>query len=138
MVDEDRATDHAEGEPSDSRYFGPFGEPPPFAPGAQASAPSGPAFTAQDAIWPPPLGQAAVAEGPPAGSPSSESTAIMPPGLSNRRRPRLASVIAMAALTALVIGGAAGYGGATLARRAESSATSTSAPATPGDRKSVV
>ena len=132
MVDEDRATDHAEGEPSDSRYFGPFGEPPPLAPGAQASAASGPAFAAEDAIWPPPLGQAAVAEGPPAGSTFSESTAILPAGLSNRRRPRLASVIAMAALTALVIGGAAGYGGATLARRAESSATSTSAPATPG------
>ena len=133
MVDEDRPTDHAEGEPSDSRYFGAFGEPPPVPPGAQASAPTGPAFAAQDAIWPPPLGQPAIAEGPPGGITSSATTAILPAGLSNRRRPRLASVIAVAALTALVIGGAAGYGGATLARRAESAnAANPSAPATPG------
>ena len=133
MVDEDRPTDHGEGEPSDSRYFGAFGEPPPVPPGAQASAaPTGPAFAAQDAIWPPPLGQPAIPEGPPGGITSSATTAILPAGVSNRRRPRLASVIAVAALTALVIGGAAGYGGATLARRAESANAANPAPATPG------
>jgi putative serine protease PepD len=134
VVDEDRRTDHAEGEPSESRYFGRFGEPPPSSPGAEAAVPPGVAFAAQDAIWTPPLGQPAIAEGPPGGITSSATTAILPAGLSNRRRPRLAPVIAVAALTALVIGGAAGYGGATLARRAESSATtaSPSAPATPG------
>ncbi|HJY43608.1 MAG TPA: trypsin-like peptidase domain-containing protein [Propionibacteriaceae bacterium] len=133
MVDEDRPTDHAEGEPSDSRYFGPLGEPPASAPGAQPFAPPGPAFAAQDAVWPPPLGQPAVAEGPPGGITSSATTAILPPGLSNRRRPRLAPVIAVAALTALLIGGAAGYGGATLARRADSSPTTASpTAATPG------
>lgn len=126
MVDEDRPTDHAEGEPSDSRYFGPLGEPPASPPGAQPLPPPDPAFAAQDAIWPPPLGQPAVAEGPPGGITSSATTAILPPGLSNRRRPRLVPVIAVAALTALLIGGAAGYGGATLARRADSSATTAS------------
>jgi putative serine protease PepD len=134
VVDEDRPTDYAEGEPSDSHYFGTFGEPPPWPPAAQTSEVPGSVFAAQDAIWPPPLGQPAVTEGPPGGITSSATTAILPAGLSNRRRPRLASVIAVAALTALVIGGAAGYGGATLARRTESSATTAgrSASATPG------
>jgi putative serine protease PepD len=130
VVDEDRPTDHAEGEPSDSRYFGPLGEPPASSPGAQPFAPPGPAFAAQDAIWPPPLGQPAVAEGPPGGITSSATTAILPPGLSDRRRPRLVPVIAVAALTALLIGGAAGYGGAALAQRADSSAT-TASPSAP-------
>ena len=134
MVDEDRPTDHAAGEPSDSRYFGPFGEPPPLPPGAQGFTQPGPAFAAHDAIWPPPIGQPAVAEGPPAGIASSATTAILPAGPTGRRRPRSASIIAVAALTALVIGGAAGFGGATLARRTASSATtaSPSAAATPG------
>lgn len=134
MVDEDRPADHAEGEPSDPRYFGPLGEPPASSPGAQAFTTPGPAFAAQDAIWPPPLGQPPVAEGPPGGITSSATTAILPPGLSNRRRPRLVPVIAVAALTALLIGGAAGYGGAALARRTDSSATTAgpSAPASPG------
>jgi len=134
VVAEDRPTDHAEGKPSDSRYFGPLGEPPASSAGAQPFAPPDPAFAAQDAIWPPPLGQPPVAEGPPGGITSSATTAILPPGLSNRRRPSLVPVIAVAALTALLIGGAAGYGGAALARRADSSATtaSPSAPATPG------
>ncbi len=134
MVDEDRPTDHAAGEPSDSRYFGPFGEPPPLPPGVQGFTQPGPAFAPHDATWPPPIGQPAVAEGPPAGIASSATTAILPAGPTGRRRPRSASIIAVAALTALVIGGAAGFGGATLARRTASSATtaSPSAPATPG------
>ena len=45
------------------------------------------------------------------------TTAILPAGQTGRRRPRSASLIAVAALTALVIGGAAGYGGATVAQR---------------------
>jgi putative serine protease PepD len=132
VVDEDRPTDPGAGEPSDSRYFGPFGEPPPPPPGAQGFIQPGPAFAPDDATWPPPIGQT-MAEGPPAGFTSLPTTAPLPAGQTGRRRSRSASVIAVAALTALVIGGAAGYGGATLARRAESATTARpSAPPTPG------
>jgi putative serine protease PepD len=134
VVDEDRPTGHAAIEPSDSRYFGPFDEPAQPPPGADGSAQPSPGFTPHDATWPPPIGQAATAEAPPGGVTSSETTAIFPSGHTGRRRPRPASVVAVAALTALVIGGAAGFGGATLARRTESPATTAnpSAQATPG------
>lgn len=135
MVDEDRPTGHTEGEPSDSRYFGPFGEPRP-APVAEQGLPPqpDPTFAPGDAIWSPPLGQPAMAEGPPGGITSSAPTAVPPPaGPAPRRRPRAASLIAVAALTALVVGGAAGYGGATLARRTQSPAATTATPsALPG------
>jgi putative serine protease PepD len=134
VVVEERPTGHAADEPSDSRYFGPFGEPPQAQPGAHGFAQTGPGFTPQDATWPPPIGQLAAAEAPPAGVTSPAPTAILPPGQVSRRRPRTASVVAVAALTALVIGGAAGYGGATLARRTDLSATTTtpSASTIPG------
>lgn len=128
MVEEDRPTGPAEGEPSDSRYFGPFGEPPPTAPGAQGPSPQpGPTFEVSDATWPPPLGQLPRVEGPP-GDTSSVTTAIPPAGRTGRRRPRSASLIAVAALTALVIGGAAGYGGATVAQRTGSPSGTTATP----------
>jgi putative serine protease PepD len=134
VVVEERPTGHAADEPSDSRYFGPFGEPPQAQPGAHGFAQTGPGFTPQDATWPPPIGQLAAAEAPPAGVTSPAPTAILSPGQVSRRRPRTASVVAVAALTALVIGGAAGYGGATLARRTDLSATTTtpSASTIPG------
>jgi putative serine protease PepD len=132
VVDDDRPTGHAEGEPSDSRYFGPFGEPP-AASGEHGPPQPDPTFPPYDAIWSPPLGQPTMAEGPPGGVSSSATTAILqPPGHTGRRRPRAASLIAVAALTALVIGGAAGYGGATLARRTEAPATTASPSALPG------
>ena len=132
MVVEERPTGHAADEPSDSRYFGPFGEPPQEQPGAHGFAQTG--FTPQDTTWPPPIGQLAAAEAPPAGVTSPAPTAILPPGQVSRGRPRTAFVVAVAALTALVIGGAAGYGGATLARRTDLSATTTtpSASTIPG------
>jgi putative serine protease PepD len=132
VVVEERPTGHAADEPSDSRYFGPFGEPPQEQPGAHGFAQTG--FTPQDATWPPPIGQLAAAEAPPAGVTSPAPTAILPPGQVSRGRPRTAFVVAVAALTALVIGGAAGYGGATLARRTDLSATTTtpSASTIPG------
>ncbi len=138
MVDDDRPTGHAEGDPSDSRYFGPFGEPPP-PPSVEQSFPSqpGPVFAPYDATWSPPLGQPEPAEGPPAGMPSSATTAMLP-GQTSRRRSRSASLIAIAALTALVIGGAAGYGGATLARRSEAPAVTAASPAPPGVTRSPV
>ena len=130
MVDEDRPTGHAEGAPSDSRYFGPFGEPPPSASTEQSypSSQPGTAFAPYDATWPPPLGQPEVVESPPPGVPSSATTTMLPAAQTSRRRSRLASLIAVAALTALVIGGAAGYGAATLARRSEAPASTTASP----------
>jgi putative serine protease PepD len=94
-------------------------------------------FAPYDAIWAPPLGQPDLAEGPPTWMPSSATTAPLPVERKSRRRPRLASLIAVAALTALVIGGAAGYGGATLARRSEAGVT-TASPAPPGVTRSPV
>jgi putative serine protease PepD len=134
VVDEDRPTGHAADEPSDLRYFGPFGESPQSQPGGYGFAQPGPGFAPQDATWPPPIGQPTAAEAPPAGVTSPASTAILPPEQVRRRRPRSASVVAVAALTALVIGGAAGYGGATLARRTDLSATTAtpSAATVPG------
>ena len=138
MVDDDRPTGHAESDPSDSRYFGPFGEPQSTPPIEQVfPSQPGPVFAPYDATWPPPLGQPEPAEGPPAGMPSSATTAMLP-GQTSRRRPRSASLIAVAALTALVIGGAAGYGGATLARRSEATTVTTASPAPPGVTRSPV
>jgi putative serine protease PepD len=133
VVEEDRPTGPAEGEPSDSRYFGPFGEPPPTPQGTQGFPPQpGPIFEPYDATWPPPLGQLPPVEGPPGADTSSATTAILPAGQTGRRRPRSASLIAVAALTALVIGGAAGYGGATVAQRTGPSVTTASPSAPPG------
>ena len=130
MVQEDRPTGPAEGEPSDSRYFGPFGEPPSTPQGAQQPQ-LGPTFEAYDATWPPPLGQLPQVEGPPGADTSSVTTATLPPGQTGRRRPRPASLIAVAALTALVIGGAAGYGGATVAQRTGGQSVTTASPSAP-------
>jgi putative serine protease PepD len=134
VVEEDRPTGPAEGEPSDTRYFGPFGEPPPT-PQVVHGLPTqpGPTFESYDATWPPPLGQLPLVEGPPGAATSSLTTAILPPGQTGRRRPRSASLIAVAALTALVIGGAAGYGGATVAQRTGAQSMTTGSPsALPG------
>jgi putative serine protease PepD len=119
VVDEDRPAGDVGGEPSDSRYFGPFGEPPPATLDTPATYEPIPAF--ESPIWPPPSGE------PMQAGTSSTTPTIAPPGRS-RRRLRPASVIAVAALTALVIGGAAGYGSATLARRASPSTVATANP----------
>jgi putative serine protease PepD len=126
VVDEDRPTGEAAGEPSDSRYFVPFGEPSPTASSAPATYEPIPTF--ESPTWPPPSGEPAQAGGPPG---DRSTTAILPAGRKGRHRPRSASVIAIAALTALVIGGTAGYGGATLARRATGPVT-TASPSTSG------
>ena len=129
MVDEDRPTTEAEAEASDSRYFGPFGEPAPTPVGPQASYEPIPTFVSASSDWPPPSGEPVQAT-PAGGYPASASTATMP-GRVGRRRPRSVSVIAIAALTALVIGAAAGYGGAALARRVGSPAITTASPSAP-------
>ena len=128
MVDEDRPATEAEGESSDSRYFGPFGEPPPTSSSAEASYQPVPTFESHTFAWPPPSGEPLQAGGLGGGSSSAPG---LPAGPRGRRRPRSAPVIAVAALTALVIGGLAGYGGATLARSANSSEVTTASPSAP-------
>lgn len=123
MVDEDRPAGEAGGESSDSRYSGPSGESPRTGSDTQAFYEPVPTFVSP--AWPPPSAQPVEAGGPP-GDPSSATTAGLPAGRTGRRRPFSASVLAVAAITALVIGGAAGYGGATLARRTGPSATAAS------------
>jgi putative serine protease PepD len=130
VVDEDRPAAEAGAEPSDSRYFGPFGEPPRTPSGAEASYEPIPTF--ESPTWPP-SGEPTHAGGLAGGGTSSATTAILPAGPTGSRGPLAASVIAVAALAALVIGGAAGYGGAALARRAGPATTAgPSAPADPG------
>jgi putative serine protease PepD len=131
VVDEDRPTGEAAAEPSDSRYVGPFGEPATTASGSAATYEPIPTFASP--TWPPPSGEPPQAGAPPGGGSPSTTTAILPRGRTGRR-PRPASVIAIAALTALVIGGTAGYGGATLARRATGPVTTAnpSTSAVPG------
>ena len=137
MVDEDRATDHAEGEPSDSRYFGPFGEPPPPPVDADSTYEPIPSFEPHNSNWPSPTGEPRfVAD---SGADKSSATTMLPPGRQGRRGPVVASLVAMAALTALVIGGAAGYGGARLAQRAADTPTTTASPAAePGVTRTAV
>ena len=143
MVDEDRPTGEAEAEPSDSRYVGPFGEPRATPPDLDNSYEPIPRFESNAFSWPPPTGEPARLGGPSGADGFSGASSFaggpMLPGarsgrpLRNRHRAISASVIAVAALTALVIGGAAGYGGATLARQASpSSAASANPSAEPG------
>jgi putative serine protease PepD len=133
VVDEDRPAGEAEGEPSDSRVVGSFGEPPPTTPATDNSYQPIPTFESSAFSWPPPAGEPASHWGPSGASGSSMLSGGRTgrtPG--NRRRALSASVIAVAALTALIIGGAAGYGGAALARRTSSPPATTASPAEPG------
>jgi putative serine protease PepD len=123
VVDEDRPAGEAGGESSDSRHSGPSGESPRTGSDTQAFYEPIPTFVSP--TWPPPSDQP-VQAGVPTGDTSSAD------GRAGRRRPFSASVLAVAALTALVIGGAAGYGGATLARRAPSATAASPAAPNPG------
>jgi len=135
VVDEDRPTGEAKAEPTDSGPSAPFGEPPGTGPSSDSSYEPIPTFESNTLSWPPPPDEppySALTRG--GGGPGT----TLQPGRRfgqphrNRHRALSASVIAVAALTALVIGGAAGYGGATLARRASPAATSASPPPEPG------
>jgi putative serine protease PepD len=129
VVDENRPTE-AEGKPSDSGYSGPLSERPHIPPGSDSSYNPIPTFVS--AAWPPPSGYPVAAGGPPGSAPYSATTAILPSGRTGRR-PRSASVIAVAAITALLVGGAAGFGGATLARGVNpSTATANPSASIPG------
>jgi putative serine protease PepD len=134
-VDEDRPTGEAKAEPSDSSHAGPFGEPPATGPSPDSSYEPIPTFESNTLTWPPPTGEPPHSALIPGGD--GPGTTLQPGGRMgqphrNRHRALSASVIAVAALTALVIGGAAGYGGATLARRASPAATSASPSPEPG------
>ena len=129
MVDENRPTGEAAGEPSDSRYFGPFSEPPRSALSSEASYDPIPTFGSRElaaAKWR-------------AGASCRARLAAHPFRRRRRSCPRgvrvavarSGSVIAVAALTALVIGAAAGFGGATLARQTDPSAATTANPSAP-------
>jgi putative serine protease PepD len=131
VVDVNRPTGEAGAEPSDSRYFGPFGEPPSTPEALDSSYEPIPAFESNTSSWPPPTGEPAQAGAGP-GDNGFSTTAILPGGRTGSRRRLTASAIAVAAVTALVIGGAAGYGGATLARRTAPAATTASASPEPG------
>lgn len=135
MVDEDRPTGEARAEPSDSNHSGPFGEPPATGPSPDSSYEPIPTFESNALSWAPPTGEQPPSALTPGGY--GPGTTLQPGGRlgqphRNRHRALSASVIAVAALTALVIGGAAGYGGATLARRASPVATSASPSPEPG------
>ncbi|HEX8510157.1 MAG TPA: hypothetical protein VF635_11785, partial [Propionibacteriaceae bacterium] len=74
----------------------------------------------------------------PVPSPGSGASAPYSPVQPQRRRFRGASVIVPAAVTALLIGGAAGYGGSRLAERTEAVPQSSTAPPSAGPSASGV
>ena len=121
MGDEDAADRPRVYEPSDARYFGPFGEPPADPSGTAPASYYLPdqTFPASAAAWPPPT---------PLRPARTGSHAVG--GRPRRREAGAGAVIAVAAVTALLVGGAAGYGGALLAGRTEVVTAAPSAAAT--------
>ncbi|WP_375430440.1 S1C family serine protease [uncultured Friedmanniella sp.] len=115
MADSDHPAPGGQGNPDD-RYYGPFGPPP-----EDPYAPRGPGFDSAP-TW--------AAPAPPPAPPIPLVAATALPG-SGRRGLRGGSVVAVAALTAVVIGGAAGYGGSRLAGGSSAAApVSASSPTT--------
>jgi putative serine protease PepD len=121
LVESNPADRPAGDEPSDSRYFGPFGEPQVdhrFATQAESQPPEL-TYAAPSAAWPPPAGAAGG----------------FPPGTGNApaagRAARPGALLGVAAVTALLIGGGAGYGGALLAERNYTPVTSATQGPTP-------
>ena len=122
MVESNPPDRPAGDEPTDSRYFGPFGEPPVdyrFASQAETQPPEL-TYAAPSGDWaPPPEVVAAPAQ-------DSDSTPEGP------RRTRPAALIGVAAVTALLVGGGAGYGGALLAERGNAPAAAPGSSSTRG------
>ena len=130
MVESNPPDRPAGDEPTDSRYFGPFGEPPVdyrFASQAETQPPEL-TYAAPSGGWaPPPEGAGpAPRRGCRRPTPGTEST---PEG---RRRARPATLIGVAAVTALLIGGGAGYGGALLAERGDAPSAAPGSTSTQG------
>ena len=107
MGDEDTADRPPVYASADARYFGPFGEP-------SAGASAADEYHLPDGMFPPPAGSWPPPA--PAGDRAGSHAAARPP---RNRGARPGAVIAAAALTALLVGGAAGYGGALLAGRGD-------------------
>ena len=125
----DPAAGSSPSEPAE--YWGPFGRGPEF-----ASQPSGwpppttPGYPAYGAPYPPPFGGTAPGSGPLAAA----TALVAPPGRGRSHGPRAGTVVGAAALTAVLIGGAAGYGGSLLAARSQTAQPAVSAsPALPSD-----
>lgn len=114
----------------DREYYGPFGPP-------TAQSQRGPGF----ASWAPPggfstpSGELGAVEPTPPAAPPGGRPAVLSTGTGNPRPGGSAlGLIATVAATALVVGGAAGYGGSLLAGRTQSaSPTVSSAPSAPVD-----
>ena len=115
------------GEPApDDRFFSADGRLPDDDP----YAPRGPGFEQQSSGWAPPVGRPAGPAAPvmpssPPPTPPWAATALPAPP---RRGLRAGTVVSVAALTALLIGGAAGYGGFRLAERGTSAAAPAATP----------
>jgi putative serine protease PepD len=114
MTEGDRPPPEASGDsPHGSHYSGQFGPEPP------ADLQPAPAFDSHPAAWHPPLGHSTSEplehSSERYGSAPPEGLPVRPPAVqpSVRRSPGL--LIGGAALTALLVGGGAGYGGALLA-----------------------
>jgi putative serine protease PepD len=104
----DRPAEGTEELPYGSHYYGPFHpQPVEAAPTAEAEFQRGPSFESH-LDWPPPVEQPVPAGADLPIPPQTE-------GRAARRRP--ARLVLATALTALLVGGAAGYGGALLAGR---------------------
>lgn len=119
-------------------------EPPPLSVGSWQRpdpwAPRGPGFDQQPAppapplTTPPPWGPRAGPSSPPPWPPAPGAGATGLSGGAPRRGSRLGPVVALAALTALLVGGAAGYGGSLLAGRTGADpVVASSAPPSPAD-----
>jgi putative serine protease PepD len=115
LGDEDTADRPPAHGSADARYFGPFGELPVDAAPDQYSLPAG--TYPPSSSWPPPK----------TGSLRTGSHAGARP--TRNRGVRGGAVVAVAAATALLVGGAAGYGGALIAGRGGGVAEAPSATA---------
>ena len=106
----DRPAEGTEELPYGSHYYGPFQPQPVEAtPTAEAEFQRGPSFE-YHLDWPPPVEQ-------PVPAAAGADLPIPPPTERRAARRRPARLVLATALTALLVGGAAGYGGALLAGR---------------------
>lgn len=118
----------------DHQYFGPFGPMPPAedvwgGPGTSTPGPGFQSHGAYDPSWAPPS--------PVLGSAGPASGASVPPVFRSRsRRGRLAGLVAASLAAVVLVGGAAGYGGARLADRT-SGTSATPSPSSASDDPTV-
>jgi putative serine protease PepD len=127
---EDTPPDDRSAAASDDRYWPPFGRPP-----EPSGDPAVDPWNAHGPGWGPPTG----APAPSYPSPSYQGPTYYPGATAlagpRRQGSRLGPVLALAAATALLVGGAAGYGGSLLAGRtvADPATPTSAAPPLPVD-----